>query len=670
MQQIPLTVSVFLVHTGIRFYRSGTYWPHVIKLLNLPRGSLNVWRNRLGELFLSGVKRYNLLTFKSSVDCFVTPITAHAGVVNSEIDEYFDFLFNRFKTSLPFLTLGYLKRCTAAWRRDGVLAGKNLMPKPLSTLSRPLHTFIIHGGPSSDNFLYHSLSALNMLTEEGEITHSQLPKRVKQRLRKWWAEKRQRTAKGTNGLPKGYIFSPRICLDPGAGEIQLEFPGGFISRKAFSQFDAARAEFVVENSSGAKLAEEPIKMYAQAQRINLERKSLPIAPEDNYRLLLKLGNKTLKSWAQQGISPKHPYIFFNTNRQALDSEKKVPQKGWLVFNPSYCQMPKAAVGRRLNLYSKWDGYLCCRYNLPKGDKLEIEGEGKNTYIHAAQEIEPKVSFELKEGSKPFRCTADHGQVYSVLPKVYLPLRVENNKRLWGAEFIDECENKMAFYPLDELDLTHLSSYLTFDLAQLIKEPGKYTLRFFKRYGSAKPFELDLLYLPNFNVNFDTGLYLPQHKTAELELTFSSGVSLNEPAAAENSKCSLQINPLTDVIPIVLNFYKKNNFKAHVKIKLPLISYKLSGENRWFNTVHTYQSQDLFSISYRHLEVKVPEDIKGRAVLAAGGNKQEASIKNGRADFQLIPFKETVINSDASPTVFTLSIPKRDIDPFTILKVQK
>jgi hypothetical protein len=85
-----LSVAVFLVWVGIRYYQEGNFWTPVYKKLGLPMAQAK-WQAILGEAFLGTVRKHGLLEIVTiDKQPYMTPILAHGHVPDYYLDSYFE----------------------------------------------------------------------------------------------------------------------------------------------------------------------------------------------------------------------------------------------------------------------------------------------------------------------------------------------------------------------------------------------------------------------------------------------------------------------------------------------------------------------------------------------------------------------------------------------------
>ncbi|NLO88111.1 MAG: hypothetical protein GX090_06140, partial [Firmicutes bacterium] len=87
-----LSIAVFLVWAGIRYYQEGNYWAPIYEKLGLPLSN-SKWQAILGNVFLDVIQNNGLLEMRDG-QTYVTPILAHGYVPDYYLESFFnDFLW-------------------------------------------------------------------------------------------------------------------------------------------------------------------------------------------------------------------------------------------------------------------------------------------------------------------------------------------------------------------------------------------------------------------------------------------------------------------------------------------------------------------------------------------------------------------------------------------------
>ena len=105
--KIPLTISIILVHVGIKKYQEGNFWDPIYKKLNLD-GHSSSWNEEFGELFYLTLNTNNLIEFDPGRNKYVNQILAHGIVPEYYYEEYFENLL--YKEFGHLLNLAFTKK--------------------------------------------------------------------------------------------------------------------------------------------------------------------------------------------------------------------------------------------------------------------------------------------------------------------------------------------------------------------------------------------------------------------------------------------------------------------------------------------------------------------------------------------------------------------------------
>ena len=115
-----LSIAVFLVWAGIRYYQEGNYWAPIYEKLGLPLSN-SKWQAILGNVFLDVIQNKGLLEMRDG-QTYVTPILAHGYVPDYYLESFFnDFLWptylKRINSGLS-VSLPEVEHQISTWRLD------------------------------------------------------------------------------------------------------------------------------------------------------------------------------------------------------------------------------------------------------------------------------------------------------------------------------------------------------------------------------------------------------------------------------------------------------------------------------------------------------------------------------------------------------------------------
>lgn len=401
-------MAVYLVHTGIRHYRAGEFWPAVEENAGVPAANFSwVW----GMYFIDFIKRNKLPVFEDVKGLrYITPILGHGGIPNYCLNDFFKFVL------IPAIEAGGV---TAEEILDEMFRGSGLRYQ----VDKPIRRFLLKGGEFALDFFERTLEMARRAASEGVVPGGHelgLPDRITRAYSKWLEQAPQK-----NTVKRDVLKSPVISLDP--------YGLGVTAILHAQQFDESIQTGVNwEIKAGDKVLRVRCKAWRVGNQVRSGMEQVPLPPADIYNISLFVDGQEYRSWNFHANLLDSHCIAFSLNTGRLVRGEYLPSEGvWLLLHegwevvqdgiPSMDELPPLA--------KPWRGYTGVALYLNGVGHLKLQGpSGKVKSIPVAgQSTRPSlVGGNLLTMDGPSELTYLGG-----LPTLHIPCGESE-----GTEFLD------------------------------------------------------------------------------------------------------------------------------------------------------------------------------------------------------------------------------------------
>jgi len=351
----PICMMVFLVHTGVRLYRAGEFWPAVEEVAGVPKNIAWEW----GSYFVDFLHYYNLPAFEDTHGYrYITPILGHGGIPNYCLDDFFTYVL------ASAMEMGGV---TAEEILDELSVGSGLRYQ----VDKPIRRFLLKGGKYALDFFERTLEMARRSEIECELPGGEelgLPDRIIQAYSRWLKE-RPRGKK----IKRDVLHSPIIYLDP--------YGLGVVATLPTQQLEVVHRGISWEIRAGKNVLPVRCKAWRAGDRVRSSAEQVPLPPADDYIFRLFVDGEEYRNWyfrAQQG----KPYLAFAINTGRLIRGDNLPADGvWIILQDGWdLEQDGIEITEELPpLRPQWRKYRGVALKLEEASQVGLHGPGGSSF---------------------------------------------------------------------------------------------------------------------------------------------------------------------------------------------------------------------------------------------------------------------------------------------------
>ena len=627
----PVSFSYFLVQIGIDFYKGGEYWPAAWNILSQP---INPTRQTIwGNLFFSVLKRYKLPEFEAERSLrYVTPILGHGGIPNYCLEDFFE------KLLLPIINgeIGFASTST-----EEILQEWKLHSSLYMTTDKPVYRFLLHGGKVANDFLSRCIHVAQDIIDGNDLDEqSQIPERVIEKFKEWFADSKTRIITRTTSQ----IKPPKIVFDDLESKIKCLIPEQSLPEDCKSP--------IYELYTDDKLTtSQKVKSYRYSNKTLIDETEFILFPANKYSVRLSNNNSQIRQWEFVGLRGESSWIAFFDNRdRAIIKKETLPRSFlWLVYNQSFkIKETESIIEEPAFLPGHWKDFKHVRINTESTNDLSLlSNAGEPIQLPLSSSKEPYLDKE----SLPGLDINGYPLFTERLPSIHIPFNKMEDLQQWTVTIktVRQRQNIKKVFRL--LDICHdvkphetvinLSDETTFTGEILF---GIFNVRLRGRLGNDKEFTFG--FIKQFDYANEEQQFFLAYESPTILIETIPEISLTSTDCCQvlnNGEVSVAKQVTTASLEVL---YKDDKYL--LSFDIPRLMWKLQGLD---DTDYLGWHSDDFEIPVDDLQSNQDISLIIRANLSDGetcslqiketDHKAEKSFRIGRVKFDLATFSDSV-----------------------------
>lgn len=301
----PTCGAVYLVQAGIRFYRSGEFWPNIYEDIKITGKTSNLW----GQRFIAFLNQRGLPNFADSGGYrFITPILGHGGIPSYCLPDFFKYVLSKAVDSLEF-------------NHDELL--HDLVDNAKFFIDKPVLRFLRSGGDYALDFLGRCLEMVNAY-RHGELAENQnhlgLPRRIIREYLDW----AQNEVAATSEEQTQYFRSPSLKYYPYGLGVVVSLPG----QKFSKSFRLVHWKIVSDRGFMKKVK---CVIHFLGSKCEIKEQEVPLLPAGKYEITLVTDDVEIRQWIFLTPQDKAYMAFNSDNGKYIRSEGLAGEGCWLII---------------------------------------------------------------------------------------------------------------------------------------------------------------------------------------------------------------------------------------------------------------------------------------------------------------------------------------------------
>lgn len=633
----PVSFSYFLVLIGINDYKGGEYWSSIWKELNLPTTNINR-QTHWGNLFLSVLKEYKLPEFEDERSHkYVTPILGHGGIPTYCLPDFFE------KLLLPIIN-GEIG--SASTSIEEILQEWKLHSSLYMTADKPVYRFLLHGGKVANDFLSRCIQVAQDIIDGNDLDesfeHSQIPERVIEEFKEWYAKSKDRVKKTTV-----QIKPPKIVFD----EIEIKIKCLIPEQSLPEDCKSPTYELYTDNKP---ITSQKVKSYRYSNKTIIDETEFILPPANKYSVRLINNNLPIRQWEFVGLRDESSWMaFFDDHDRSIIKKEMLPRSSlWLVYNHTLkINATNSIIEEPVFLTRQWKDFKFVRINTESSNDISLlNSAGEPTLLPLSSSKEPY----LDKDSLPGLDLDGYPMFTETLPSIYIPFDKSEDLLQWivTIKTIRKQQNIKRVFRLS--DICHIvnQSEAVINLSDnlLIGEMpfGIFNIRLRGRLGNDKEFTFG--FIKQFDYAHEKRAFFMADESPIILIETIPDISF---LPTECCKILKQENGYYEtlveegVVRATLEvLHDESNFM--LSFEIPRLMWKIQGLE---NDKHLGWHSDEFEIPIDDLQSNQDMSLIIRANLNDGercslqikesDHEEEKSFRMGRVKFDLTPFTDSI-----------------------------
>ncbi|HXG91535.1 MAG TPA: hypothetical protein VNN73_04100 [Blastocatellia bacterium] len=623
-----LSLSCFLVWAGIKDYEEGAYWPSVISALGINGDS---WQQRLGELFLDALKRYEFTIFRCGGHRFVTQILLHGGIPDHCLNNYFEKVLYPIAIGKLTTDVSDTEELIHEWRARTSL---------YQTTDKPVRRFLEEGGKPAADFFVRCIEMAEA-ARDGERALSPdeigLPERIVQKFSEWWNRFSQpMLTERAITLNRPYIemdlYGEVRCILP---EQVIPYNGDSpIFFHAFADDRSIRSVEILYHVKGNRIITDSIDCY--------------LPPASSYAVRLEQAPHLERTWSFKGLDSG--WMAFDERGLLIKQSELPPKLLWIALNRQ--AKFDSNISEQLCGTNDWEDFCFCLIDVSNLESLSLVNENGETV-----ELPLAVSREVTlQGKLLSDCKAGGLAVFTEkLPVVTIPLTQPDEINSWSiyAEAIGAANETVKWIALREVAQIREngSAVIPLNHAALLGDrlAGEFRVKLKVRGALGHDRQLRFAFIRDFEYEFDRAFYLAD-ETPHINALTQHSIKIS----SEDDRVEIvQRDGLAEISGddgrfLTLNLETEQSQRLSLTVAIPRIRWTARGlaNNQavvWLSKPLEIQLEDFEASDDPLLIVQLPVKDKTACRLELEGADHfcEEPIRHGEARFNLGRFRDSI-----------------------------
>ncbi|MGI6449169.1 MAG: hypothetical protein ACOX3R_02430 [Desulfitobacteriia bacterium] len=552
-------------------------------------------------------------------------------------------------------------------------------------IDEPIRRFLLYGEDWAESFVIESLSLVK-LASRGKLIQAKelnLPARILTWFEKWWNEGRIKHQKIEKSGQK--LVAPQIKLDPVYKRLKLT--GGKLRFNSDSEIIPRSLAIIITDTEGSPISNS-IMLRAFLDKDGFI-ETFPWETDidflkEKYMVSICNDNKVLSTWEIDGLSHDEFLLAFTEDGQRQELNRLKKSRYWLILETGVTLFPNLRLVEEAQIVFGDASYRMVLIDLSDQSYLEFLDASNKKHKISIQDLS-LLRPELIGGEEIPNVSFGNSLIFSDnLPALKVPFQEENDLSYWFLEIESEngkCLVKSKLASLNFVQTEKNGQYAYIRLIDLLVDSsldvGLYQITI--TYLGQEVTSYKIAYLRGFQFTFDRKIYLPRLKepTEEAAIIEEAIINIVKPSNAEivinkpakilrkeagrlsaavslsedSFYCELKNIKLSDkttVLPLTVTI---------PKLKWRLLDNQKKAFGEWSECLEEIWFGELQKTNKLLFEVLLPikKEVKVQFYLNDYKQYSVQPLKNGRAQFELSSFTDSIMSSNLPIQVFSIDL---------------
>ncbi len=516
---------------------------------------------------------------------------------------------------------------------------------PLRHRSHPVQRFILGGETVAERFLQETHRLVG-----GEAPTPALPPRV---VKEFALQNR--------------LASPRIRFLPETAQIAALFPAQRFRGR--SETPGVRLHL----SAGDHSLAIPLEVFREGSLLVTEECTISLPPGASpYAFSLRDERGELAGWE---LSVSAPWAAFSHPDGRYLREDLAPERMWMVLPGDWSPVRPRVIAEGA-LSGEWSGYHYYDIDAADAEVVELEGTGGEMHTIPLVQGRDRAAVQLRGGSKLEGIRCESEPVYTEeTPHLQIPAADPEDLNLWDLSIIPSGDSPVTLSPAQLVEEGRGSYCPEGGAARIPLKPwtDPHLLERFRvriHRGGQWVDTLGFCTAGGLGFEFDEPLYVPASSREAYGLKITTDERLTVELADRTEVREVHRDSGRTVMDVGVNrsqgtvngLLRWEDREFPFAISVPRIRWGLKGSDEddvsWRDTTEELWGNDLDGAT---VFVQLPASISGRARLTLREARQALAerLLDGRGEFELSAFADSLREADAPVVGFDLSVSRAD-----------